>query len=147
MRDLCHKSKKKLIRKVRINRNVACIDNLSKQKVSPALALFDRNLTTALENEHGEKERGDCALLKNINGHAVQPLLTVTTSKGLKLKEATIFSSIGDLRLKCFREISALLTDDWFPCVKKFKSIHVFYLIGMHHQTHYQIMLGHLNVN
>ena len=32
-----------------MNRNEAFVDNLSKQKVSPALDLFDTNLTTALE--------------------------------------------------------------------------------------------------
>ena len=34
---------------VRMSRNVDCIDDLSKQKLSPALALFAMNLTTALK--------------------------------------------------------------------------------------------------
>ena len=118
-RDLCHENKCKLTRNFRMNGNVTCIDNLSKQKVSPALALFDKNLTATLENEYGEKVKGTWMFLRTINDHVMQLLLTASTSKGLKIKEATIFTSPIDIRLKFFREISSWLTDDWFPSIKK----------------------------
>ena len=40
IRDLCHKNKDKLVSNVRMNINVAHVDSISKQKVSPALNLF-----------------------------------------------------------------------------------------------------------
>ena len=49
----------------------------------------------------------------------MQPLLTASASKVLKVKEATVFFSTRDIRLKCFCEISSWLTDDWYPCAKK----------------------------
>ena len=49
IRDLNDKSKEKLISKVRMCRNIACVDYLSRQKVSPTLSLFDMNLNTALK--------------------------------------------------------------------------------------------------
>ena len=58
IRDLCHKSKEKLMSNVRIKRNVACADSLSKQKVSPELSLFDVNFTTALKDKHSETAKG-----------------------------------------------------------------------------------------
>ena len=48
IRDLYHKNKDKLICNYRMSKNVACTDNLNKQKVPPALALFCNELTTAL---------------------------------------------------------------------------------------------------
>ena len=119
MRDLHHKNKHKLISNLRMNINAAYVDNLSKQKVSHVRALFDKNLTTALENEHGEKEKGTWILLRTINDYVMKPLLTISTSKSLKIKESTIFTSPADIRLKCFREISSWLTFDWFPSIKK----------------------------
>ena len=95
-----------------MNRNVVHVDNLSNQKVSPALALLDRKLTTALEHERGEKASGTCKFLKIVNDHATQLLLTVSMSKVLKAKEATVFSSTVCTRLKCFHKISSWLTDD-----------------------------------
>ena len=80
MRDLHHKNKHKLISNLRMNINAAYVDNLSKQKVSPALALSEKNLTTALENEYGEKERGAWMFLRTINYYVMQPLLTISTS-------------------------------------------------------------------
>ena len=47
---LYYKNKNKLISNMSINRNVMYRDNLSKQKVSLALALFSENLTTALRD-------------------------------------------------------------------------------------------------
>ena len=41
-----------------MNRNVAHISNLSKEKVSPSLALFSENLTTALKDEYGVQAKG-----------------------------------------------------------------------------------------
>ena len=52
-----------------MNQNITSIDNLSKQKVSPTLALFDINLTTALENKHRENTRGAHVLLKTANNY------------------------------------------------------------------------------
>ena len=40
---------------MRISRNVAHINNLSKQKVKPILALFSKELTTALQDEYREE--------------------------------------------------------------------------------------------
>ena len=62
-----------------------------------------------LENEHEEKAKGTGMLLQKINDHFTQPLLTTSTSKGLKIKEVTIFTSSAEIRLKCF----------WFPSTKK----------------------------
>ena len=39
-------------------RNVAVIANMSKQKVKPALALFSKDLTSALKDEHRDKAQG-----------------------------------------------------------------------------------------
>ena len=36
---------------MRMAKNVACVDNLSKQKVPPALELFTREMPIALEDE------------------------------------------------------------------------------------------------
>lgn len=52
IRNLPRKNKNKLISSMRMNRNIARIDNLSKQKASPALALFSENTTTALRDQH-----------------------------------------------------------------------------------------------
>lgn len=52
---LYHTNKDKLISNVRISRNVAHINNLSKQKVKPILALFSKELTTALQDEYREE--------------------------------------------------------------------------------------------
>ena len=60
-----------------------------------------------LENEHGEKAKGTGMILQKINDHFTQPLLTTSTSKGLKIKEVTIFTLPRDTRLKCFCEISS----------------------------------------
>ena len=81
-----------------MNRNAAYIENLSKQKVSPVLSLFDINLTTALENEYGEKARGTWWFLRTINDDAMQPLLTVKSSKGLTIKQATVFTPSEAIR-------------------------------------------------
>ena len=63
-RDLCHKNKENLISNVRININVAHVDSLSKQKVSPTLALFDMNLTTGLKYEHEKVAKGTWSFLE-----------------------------------------------------------------------------------
>ena len=83
-RYLHHKNKYKLVRNFKMSRNDAYVDNLSKQKVSPALALSEKNLTTALENEYGEKERGAWMFLRTINYYVMQPLLTISTSNWKK---------------------------------------------------------------
>ena len=41
-----------------MSRNVACIDDLIKQKMSPELAPFYLNLTTALKDKHAETAKG-----------------------------------------------------------------------------------------
>ena len=96
-----------------MSRNVAYIDNLSKQKVYPALALFSREMTTPLEIEYGHEAKGTWSLLRMMNDYIMQPLLTASVSKGKKTSEAMIFSSPNDVRLKCFREISIWLQSDW----------------------------------
>ena len=99
-------------------RNVACADSLKKQKVLPALALFSTNLTSALEKEYGNAAEGTCKLLRMMNDHVVQPLLTVSPQKGFKTKEAMVFSSVNDIRLKCFNEIAYWLQNDWHALIK-----------------------------
>ena len=102
MRDLHHKNKNKLIRNVRMNRNAAYIENVSKQKANPVLSLFDINLTTALKDEYGEAAKGTWDFLKLFNDCIAQPLLNVSTSKGVKIKEASIFIFAKDILLKFF---------------------------------------------
>ena len=63
------------------------VDNPRKQKVSPALALFDMNLTTALNNECGEAVKGTWTFLTFFNEYTAQSLLTFSTSKALRLKK------------------------------------------------------------
>ena len=41
-----------------MSKSVACVDSLSKQKVSPALALFSIEITTVLEFEYGNEAKG-----------------------------------------------------------------------------------------
>ena len=59
--------KKKLVSNVRMRRNVVHVDNLSKQKVSPALNLFRRTLTTALEDDHGDMAKGTWSFSRIFN--------------------------------------------------------------------------------
>lgn len=94
---ICIKNKNKLISDVRISKNVAYPDNLSKQKVSPALTLFSRELTTALQNKHGGQAKGIWLFLKILNHCILQPLLTASASKGLKVREAAVFTSPYDI--------------------------------------------------
>ena len=100
---------------------MACVDDL-KKKVPPALALFFRDLTTGLEDECGEASRSTWFFfLRAMNDHMVKPLLTVATSKGCEIKEALIFSNPYGIRLKCFRDISSWLQNDWHVCMKEFR--------------------------
>ena len=101
-------------------RNVAYVDSLSKQKVSLALALFSTNLTSALEKEYGNAAKGTCKLLRMMNDYVVQPLLTTSPQKGFKTKELMVFSSVNDIRLKCFNEIAYWLQNDWYALFKSF---------------------------
>ena len=55
-------------------KNAAHADNLSKQQVPPALALFSNELTTALEHEHKEVAKGTHGLLRTFNVFVFQPL-------------------------------------------------------------------------
>lgn len=119
MRELHKMNKNKIISSFRMNRNIAYVDNLSKQKVSPALALFSRELTVALKKEFGDNAKGTYEFLKTMNDYAMQPLLTATTLKGYKIIEASVFNCKTDVRLQCFCEISSWLTDEWFPHLKK----------------------------
>ena len=100
-----------------MQRNVAFIDNMSKQKVKPALALFSKDLTTALKDQHGNEAIGTYKFLEMFQDYIIQPLLTVSTSKGNKVKEATVFTSKDDIRLKCFHQISSWLIK-WYKHVK-----------------------------
>ena len=47
------------------------------------------------------------------NDCIMQPLLTISMSKGIKIKEASIFSCKEDIRLKCFKEINHCLLHEW----------------------------------
>ena len=74
-----------------MSRNVVCVDSLSKQKAHPALVLFRRETTTALEMEHGCEAKGTWSLLRMMNDCVMQPLLTVSVSKGNKTSQAMVF--------------------------------------------------------
>ena len=54
------------------------------------------------------------------NDCATQPLLTVSASKGIKIKESLVLIFSEDIRLKYFCEISDWIINDWFPYVKEF---------------------------
>ena len=69
-------NKDKLISSCRVKKNTVNPDNLSKQKVKPALALFSKELTKALETEFGEKAKGTYDFLAFINKHVMQTLIT-----------------------------------------------------------------------
>ena len=92
---------------MRIAKNVTLVDNLSKKKVPPTLALFAREMTTALEDEHKGLASGTSIFLKMINDCVIQPLLTVSISKGHEAKKAMVLSGVSVIRLKCFREVSS----------------------------------------
>ena len=87
MRHLNHKNKDKLISSHRMSKKVACTDDLSEQQVSPSLAVFGTDLTTALEHEHGESSKVTWYLLRMFNGRIMKPLLTTSTLKGRKFKD------------------------------------------------------------
>ena len=57
----------------------------------------------ALQNECGDEAKETWMFLKRLNDCTMQPLLTVSTSKGLKAREAVVFTSPLDIRLQCFR--------------------------------------------
>ena len=99
-------NKDKLLSSIRMSKNVACVDNLSKQKVSPALSLFSRGMTTALEFEYGNEAKGKWSLIRMLNDYVMQPLLTISVSNLNKVKDSMVFSSPDDICLKFFREIS-----------------------------------------
>ena len=61
-----------------MRRNIVFVDNLSKQKVSSLLALFDANLTMALKDEHGEAAKGTWAFLKKNIDCMTKLLLTIS---------------------------------------------------------------------
>ena len=84
----------------------------------PALALFSNELTTDLEFECKEAAKGTCRSLRMFNDFVFQPLLTVSVSKGYKVKEVMVFSSPYDTLLKYFREISEWLQNNWCPYIK-----------------------------
>ena len=105
IRDSRHKNKCKLVRNVRMSMNVAYIDSLSKKQASPALNLFQRELTTALENEHGDMAKGTWSFFRMFNDHITLPLLAISISKGIQIKEASTFSCKENTLLKYFKEI------------------------------------------
>ena len=118
VRDLCHERNEKLMPNVRMSRNISCVDNLSKKKVSSALSSLDKNLAAALKDEYGEGAKVTWAFLIFFNYHIIQPLLTVSTSKGIKIKEVITFIFSEDIQLKCFRELSDCIINDCHPYVK-----------------------------
>ena len=57
IRQLFHESKYKLTCNFHAARNIACIDIMSKQKVSPTLALFARDFATDLKDEFRRSQK------------------------------------------------------------------------------------------
>ena len=64
------------------------------------------------------KHQKELGLFKKINDHIIQPLLTVSTLKVIKIKELLIFTFTADIGLKCFREMSYWVINDWCPYKK-----------------------------
>ena len=83
-------------------KNVACTDNLNKQKIPPTLKLFCVELNTALENEYGDAVKGAQEILRMANDYAVQLLLTLATSKVRKITQAMVFTYPENIRLIFF---------------------------------------------
>ena len=75
---------------------------LSRQKVSPDLSLFSREMTTKLEFECGNEAKGKWSLLRMLNYCVMQPLLTISVSNLNKVKDSMVFSSPDDICLKFF---------------------------------------------
>ena len=73
---------------------------MNKQKVPLTLALFCNELITVLQNEYSNEAKSTWSLLRIINNYIIQPQLTITTSKGLKVKEAIVFTSPKDIQIK-----------------------------------------------
>ena len=108
IRKLHNMNKDKLISSIRMSKNVAYIDNLIK-KVSHALTFFSIEMTMALEFEYGNEAKGTWSLLRMLNDYVMQLLLTVSISKGNKVKDSMVFSFPDDIHLKLFRDISMWL--------------------------------------
>ena len=119
IQGLYRKSKDKFINNIRMSENMSGLGNISKQKMSPVLALCWKELTIALEDEDGNRAKGAWSLLRMFNGYSTQPLLTVLMSKGWKIKEALMFGSPEGPRLIFFREMSAWLLNDWSSFAKQ----------------------------
>ena len=84
-----------------MHKNVAHVDNISK-KVFTALNLFKKELTTTLEDEHGDLAKRTWSFLKMTNDCIIYPLLTFSTSKGFTIKEALVLTSKEVIRLNFF---------------------------------------------
>ena len=54
-----------------------------------------------------------------LNDCVMQPLLTVSVSKGNKVKESMVFSSPHEIHLKCFRQTSMWLQNYWHGHISK----------------------------
>ena len=89
-KKLHHANKEKSVSDVRMSRNAACTENLSKQKVKHAIDLFSRNIASALEDECGKASSGTCNFLRMFDDDMMQPLLNVSATKGKKVKEAAV---------------------------------------------------------
>ena len=81
-------------------KNIMHINNLSKQKVSPALTLFSREMTIDLEIECAKEVKGMQSLLLIIIDYVVQPSLNISISKGNKMCKVIIFISLSTAQLK-----------------------------------------------
>ena len=53
-----------------------------------------------------------------LNNYIIQSHLTMSTSKGLKVREAAVFISPYDIRLKYFKEISVQLQHDQYVLLR-----------------------------
>ena len=54
-----------------LNKNVACVDNLSEQKSTPDSPLFGANLTNDLKDERGNKAKDTWAFLPLFKDYGV----------------------------------------------------------------------------
>ena len=117
VKELCKINKDKLISSCRVHKNTVNPDNLSKQKVKPALALFSTELTKALECEFGEKAKGTYSFLNFINKHVIQLLITTDPNKYHLVPESKPFFSSTDERLDHMIEISLWMQNSCHPSV------------------------------
>ena len=112
-----NETKGQLLNESNISPSVIKPTNLGKQAVSPALKLFSKELSDALDARYGNKVAGTTKFLRMINNHIIQPLTVTHADKGQLVKEAKVFTDPNDKRLDLMLEISEWVQTKWYPHV------------------------------